>query len=85
MLLLSHALLLLLHVHEASQMNTVEKEDDVFIDDDDDKVEVYWDSDHHKFEWSDYMQSLDPRSWHALGLSVRESFLSKGWCSTFAK
>ncbi|XP_022795449.1 uncharacterized protein LOC111334030 [Stylophora pistillata] len=44
---------------------------------DDDKVAEYWHSDHHKFEWSNYMQSLDARSWHALGLGVPESFLSK--------
>ena len=47
-------------------------------DDDDDKVMEYWGSDHHKFEWSGYMQSVDPRSWHTLGLGVPESFLSKG-------
>ena len=46
--------------------------------DDDDKVAEYWNSDHHKFEWSNYMQSLDSRSWHALGLGVPESFLSRG-------
>lgn len=45
--------------------------------DDDDKVAQYWNSDHHKFEWSNYMQSLDSRSWHALGLGVPESFLSR--------
>lgn len=45
--------------------------------DDDDKVAEYWNSDHHKFEWSNYMQSLDSRSWHALGLGVPESFLSR--------
>ncbi|KAJ7376449.1 HEAT repeat containing 9 [Desmophyllum pertusum] len=52
-----------------SRIGTVKHEDD--------KVEEYWGSDHHKFEWSGYMQSLDPRSWHALGLGVPESFLSK--------
>lgn len=71
-----------------SAMDKVEEEDDLNLDgeypgdddddDDDDKVADYWDSDHHKFEWSGYMQSLDPRSWHALGLGVPESFLSKG-------
>ena len=61
-------------------MDAVEEEDDAF--DDDDEVEAYWGSDHHKFEWSGYMQSLDPRSWHALGLGVPESFLSRGLCST---
>ena len=72
-------------VTAASKMNAVEEEDDVFVDtDDEDKVEAYWGSDHHKFEWSDYMQSLDPRSWHALGLGIPESFLSKGWYSTVA-
>ncbi|CAH3196062.1 unnamed protein product [Porites evermanni] len=65
-------------VTAASRINAVEEEDDVFVDtDDEDKVEAYWGSDHHKFEWSDYMQSLDPRSWHALGLGIPESFLSK--------
>lgn len=58
-----------------SKMDAVEEEDDVFNDDD--EVEAYWGSDHHKFEWSGYMQSLDPRSWHALGLGVPESFLSR--------
>ena len=48
------------------------------MDDDDDKVAEYWNSDHHKFERSNYMQSLDSRSWHALGLGVPESFLSRG-------
>ena len=38
----------------------------------------YWDMAHHKFEWSDYVQALDPRSWHALGIAVQESFISKG-------
>lgn len=70
-----------------SAMDKVEEKDDLNSDgeypngddddDDDDKVADYWDSDHHKFEWSGYMQSLDPRSWHALGLGVPESFLSK--------
>ena len=55
----------------------MQQEDDEMNDD---KVEEYWSSDHHKFEWSSYMQSLNPRSWHALGLGVPESFLSKGWC-----
>ena len=68
-----------------SAMGKVEEEDDLNSDgeyhdkdDGDDKVTEYWDSDHHKFEWSGYMQSLDSRSWHALGLGVPESFLSKG-------
>ena len=56
----------------------MQQEDDDDVNDD--KVEEYWSSNHHKFEWSDYMQSLNPRSWHALGLGVPESFLSKGWC-----
>ena len=60
-----------------SKAGAAQQEDD---DVNDDKVEEYWSSDHHKFEWSDYMQSLNPRSWHALGLGVPESFLSKGWC-----
>lgn len=59
-----------------SKAGTAQQEDD---DVNDDKVEEYWSSDHHKFEWSGYMQSLNPRSWHALGLGVPESFLSKGW------
>ena len=59
-----------------SKAGTAQQEDDGVNDD---KVEEYWSSDHHKFEWSGYMQSLNPRSWHALGLGVPESFLSKGW------
>ena len=47
-------------------------------DDSQDMVAEYWSSDHHKFDWSGYMQNLDPLSWHSLGLSVPESFLSKG-------
>ena len=58
-----------------SKADTVKEEGD---DMNDDKVVEYWSSAHHKFEWSCYMQSLDPRSWHALGLGVPESFLSKG-------
>lgn len=46
-------------------------------DDSQDMVAEYWSSDHHKFDWSGYMQNLDPLSWHSLGLSVPESFLSK--------
>ena len=61
-----------------SKADIMRQEDD---DMDDDKVAEYWSSDHHKFEWSGYMQSLNPRSWHALGLGVPESFLAKGWCS----
>lgn len=64
-----------------SKADTVKQEDDDDDNDENDKVAKYWTSDHHKFEWSDYMQSLNPRSWHALGLGVPESFLSKGWCS----
>ena len=63
-------------------MDTVEEGDDLNDDDDDDQVAEYWSSDHHKFEWSGYMQTLDPRSWHALGLGVPESFLLRGWCLT---
>lgn len=40
--------------------------------------EEYWDMDHHKFEWSDFMMNFDPRSWHALGIVVADSFLNKG-------
>lgn len=40
--------------------------------------EKYWDSDHHKFEWCDYMINQDDRSWHALGIAVQDSFISKG-------
>ena len=47
-------------------------------DDNQDMVAEYWSSDHHKFDWSGYVQNLDPLSWHSLGLSVPESFLSKG-------
>lgn len=57
-----------------SKAGTAQQKDD---DVNDDKVEEYWSSDHHKFEWSGYMQSLNPRSWHALGIGVPESFLSK--------
>ncbi|XP_078346975.1 uncharacterized protein LOC144632253 isoform X2 [Oculina patagonica] len=58
-----------------SKTGTVKQGDDDDVDDD--KVAEYWSSDHHKFEWSGYMQSLNPRSWHALGLGVPESFLAK--------
>ena len=43
-----------------------------------DATEQYWQSEHHKFLWSEYMQNLDLRSWHALGLCVPETFLPKG-------
>ena len=64
--------------NDSDDYDNGDDDDDENDDDDDDKVVEYWGSDHHKFEWSGYMQSLDPRSWHALGLGVPESFLSKG-------
>ncbi|XP_048586583.1 uncharacterized protein LOC5504792 isoform X2 [Nematostella vectensis] len=39
--------------------------------------EDYWEMDHHRFQWSEYMQNLDPRSWHALGLAMQDTFLVK--------
>ena len=59
-----------------------EEDDDVNDDYNDDgnqdMVAEYWSSDHHKFDWSGYMENLDPLSWHSLGLGIPESFLSKG-------
>ena len=46
---------------------------------DDDAADKYWKSDHHKFEWPDLdVQQRAPLSWHALGLPVQDSFVSKG-------
>ena len=38
-------------------------------------VDKYWSSDHHRFEWTNFMQKLDPMSWHALAISHPDSFL----------
>lgn len=72
------------NVHELPDEGNLNDNDDNYVtdaynndDDNQDMVGEYWSSEHHKFEWSDYMQSLDPLSWHALGLGVPESFLSK--------
>ena len=40
-----------------------------------DMVDDYWNSDHHRFEWTNFMQKLDPLSWHALAISYPDSFL----------
>lgn len=39
------------------------------------KADEYWNSDHHRFEWTNFMQNLDPLSWHALAISYPDSFL----------
>ena len=45
----------------------------------DDEVEKYWKSDHHRFEWPDAnVQLRSPLSWHSLGLPVQDSFIAKG-------
>ena len=38
-------------------------------------VDDYWNSDHHRFEWTNFMQKLDPLSWHSLAISHPDSFL----------
>eukprot|EP00794_Sanderia_malayensis_P009086 gene9085-10055_t len=43
-----------------------------------DKVTDYWTSDHHRFEWVNFIQSLNPLSWHSLAISYPDSFLKKG-------
>lgn len=46
---------------------------------DDDEVEKYWKSEHHRFEWPDAnVQLRSPFSWHSLGLPVQDSFIAKG-------
>ena len=52
----------------------------IFLDEnDDDEVEKYWKSDHHRFEWPDTnVQMRSPLSWHSLGLPVQDSFIAKG-------
>lgn len=64
-------------LREASDM-----ESKIFLvenDDDDDEVEKYWKSDHHRFEWPDTnVQLRSPLSWHSLGLPVQDSFIAKG-------
>ena len=64
---------------EQGQAHKVEEEDEEF----EENAEAadglgYWKMDHHKFEWSDFMMNYDPRSWHALGIVVPNSFLNRG-------
>ena len=47
--------------------------------DDEDGVDRYWKSDHHRFEWPDVsVRQRSPLSWHSLGLPVQDSFIAKG-------
>ncbi|XP_031566624.1 uncharacterized protein LOC116301673 [Actinia tenebrosa] len=62
------------HDYDQDSKKDISEDKDVL---DEEERDEYWDMDHHKFEWSDYMQTLDPRSWHALGIAVQESFISK--------
>ncbi|XP_065066138.1 uncharacterized protein LOC135692046 isoform X2 [Rhopilema esculentum] len=41
-------------------------------------VDYYWNSDHHRFEWTNFMQKQDPLSWHALAISYPDTFLKQG-------
>jgi hypothetical protein len=67
-----------LHDSDNDATEEMSKEAELQQESEDRDSSEYWDMDHHKFHWSNYMQAMDPRSWHALGIAVQDSFISKG-------
>ena len=60
-------------------------ENDEIVDDDGGSSGVdYWDSEHHRFEHSEYANmlcQLNPLSYHQMGLAVPGSFVKESKCT----